>query len=270
MQDSSLRGYRSQRVSSGRPFGGSLQGVRGYDESSYGNGMAEVYDDWYASPPDTQACVERLASLAAAGRVLELGAGTGRLAIPLADRGLEVHALDGSAEMLDRLATKPGGDRVSPHVGDMAGTLPRGPFSLVFVAVNTFFGVLGTDAQRSTMHNVAARLAPGGCFVIEAFVPDASHEGDRVEVRDLAVDRVVLSISRTDSGTQRAMGQFVEFRDGQPVRLRPWAIQWASTDQLDAMAADAGLRLESRWADWQGSEYGPDSVNHVTVYRVNS
>lgn len=244
--------------------------MRGYDESSYGDGMAEVYDDWYASPPDTQACVERLASLAAGGRVLELGAGTGRLAIPLAERGLEVHALDGSPDMLERLAAKPGGAQVSLHVGDMAGTLPDGPFALVFVAVNTFFGVLGTEAQRSTMHNVASRLSPGGRFVIEAFVPDASHEGDRVEVRDLAVDRVVLSISRTDSGTQRAMGQFVELRDGQPVRLRPWAIQWATTEQLDLMASAAGLHVESRWADWQGSGYGPDSVNHVTVYRRNT
>ena len=244
--------------------------MHGYDESSYGDGMAEVYDEWYASSPDTPVCVERLASLAAGGPVLELGAGTGRLAIPLSDRGLEVHALDGSPDMLNRLGAKPGGDRVLLHAGDMAGDLPTGPFSLVFIAVNTFFGVLGTDAQQSTMRNIAERLTRGGRFVVEAFVPDASHEGDRVEVRDLTADRVVLSISRTDSAAQRAMGQFVEFRDGQPVRLRPWAIQWATVDQLDAMAGRAGLSLESRWADWQGSTYGPDSVNHVSVYRMNS
>jgi len=241
--------------------------VRGYDESSYGEGMAEVYDDWYATPPDTGACVERLAALARGARVLELGAGTGRLAIPLAGLGLEVHALDGSAGMLDRLAAKPGGDRVTRHVADMADPLPEGPFGLVFVAVNTFFGVRDANRQALMMGNVARVLSPGGCFVIEAFVPDADHDGDRVEVRDLAADRVVLSVSRTEAADQQAFGQFIELRDGHPVRLRPWAIRWATVEQLDTMAEGAGLSLESRWAGWNEDEYGPDSINHISVYR---
>lgn len=244
--------------------------MRGYDESSYGDGMADVYDDWYASPPDTDACVAtlvRLARLATGGRVLELGAGTGRLAIPIAGAGLGVDALDGSAEMLHRLAAKAGGELVTCHVGDMGGDLPSGPFALVFVAVNTFFGILGDDAQEQTMRRIADRLVPGGRFVVEAFVPDAQHEGDRVEVRDLAADRVVLSISRTQAGTQQAMGQFVELRDGAPVRLRPWAIRWATVAQLDTMAAAAGLEREARWADWTGAAFDTDSAHHVTVYR---
>ena len=241
--------------------------MRGYDESSYGDGMADVYDEWYASPSETEACVDRLAQLAAGGRVLELGAGTGRLAIPLAQRGLEVHALDGSTAMLDRLAAKDGGGAVRRHTGDMAGPLPDGPFGLVFVAVNTFFGVLDVSAQESLMRNVAERLAPGGRFVIEAFVPDASLEGDRIEVRDLAADRVVLSISRTEAGAQRAIGQFVELRDGEPVRLRPWAIRWATVAQLDAMAAAAGLSIEVRWANWSETPFDAESTHHISVFR---
>jgi len=241
--------------------------MRGYDESSYGDGFADVYDDWYAAPADTEACVAALARLAEGRPVLELGAGTGRLAIPLAEQGLPVVALDGSAEMLTRLAAKPGGDRVRCHVGDMGSELPSGPFGLVFVAVNTFFGILGAEAQGRAMRHVTERLMPGGRFVIEAFVPDAQHEGDRVEVRDLAADRVVLSISRTEAGTQQAMGQFVELRDGAPVRLRPWAIRWATVDQLDAMAAAAGLTLESRWSNWLGAHFDTDSAHHVSIYR---
>ena len=244
--------------------------MRGYDGSSYGDGMADVYDEWYAAPADTDACVATLARLADGGPILELGAGTGRLAIPLARLGLEVHALDGSADMLRRLAEKPGGSDVHCHVGDMAGALPDGLFRLVFVAVNTFFGVLDENAQRCAMQSIADRLPAGGRFVMEAFVPDAQQDGDRIEVRDLAADRVVLSISRTDASAQQAIGQFVELRDGQPVRLRPWAIRWATVEQLDDMAGRAGLAVEARWATWNGTEFDSDSVNHVTVYRRES
>ena len=138
---------------------------------------------------------------------------------------------------------------------------------LVFVAVNTFFAIPDAAAQQQAFHHVAEQLDDGGRFVVEAFVPEAQHDGDRVDVRDLSADRVVLAISRTDSAAQRAIGQFVELRDGQPVRLRPWAIRWSTPEQLDAMATGAGLRLEHRWASWTGDPYGPDSTNHVSVYR---
>jgi len=244
--------------------------MRGYDEASYGDGMADVYDDWYAAPPDTDACIAALAALAPQGRVLELGAGTGRLAIPLAQRGLEMHALDGSAEMLRRLAAKPGGERVTCHVGDMATDLPPGPFDLVFVAVNTFFGILEPAAQAGAMLGIAERLRTGGYFVIEAFVPEQDADGDRIDVRDLSADRVVLSISRTDAAKQQAMGQFVELRDGMPVRLRPWAIRWALPEELDVMASASGLALESRWSSWAGAPFTAESSNHVSVYRKPS
>jgi len=242
--------------------------VRGYDEASYGNGMADVYDDWYADPPGTLECIATLTRLAGTGRVLELGAGTGRLAIPLAAAGLEVDALDGSGAMLDRLIAKPGGAAVHPHLAGLGGPLPSGPFSLVFVAVNTFFGLPSAAAQQAAFHAVAVVVAPDGRFVVEAFVPDARHEGDRIEIRDLSADRVVLSVSRTDPATQLAVGQFVDLRDGDVVRLRPWTIRWATPDQLDEMALAAGFTVEHRWSDWAGTPFGPDSVNRVTIYRA--
>lgn len=241
--------------------------MRGYDGSSYGDGMADVYDDWYPEPPDTDTCVATLALLADHGSVLELGAGTGRLAIPLARTGLEVHALDGSARMIERLVAKAPDVRIATSVGDMGGPLPSGPFSLVFVAVNTFFGLVDDGAQEAAMQRVADALQPGGRFVIEAFVPASAPDGDRIDVRNLTADRVVLSISRTDAGAQRASGQFVELRDGEPVRLRPWAIKWATPEQLDRIAAACGLVLEHRWGGWDRRDFGPDSTAHVSVYR---
>lgn len=243
--------------------------MRGYDGSSYGDGMAEIYDDWYPAPSDTEVCVSTLAALADGASVLELGAGTGRLAIPLAQRGLDIHALDGSARMIERLQTKSGAETVTTHVSDMGAPLPPGPFGLVFVAVNTFFGLIDEGAQAAAMRHVAAVLTRPGRFVLEAFVPEARLDGDRVDVRDLTTDRVVLSVSRTDTTTQRASGQFIELRDGQPVRLRPWAIRWATTDQLDALAAAAGFTLEHRWGSWDRSPFGPDSTSHVSVYRLD-
>ena len=144
----------------------------------------------------------RLAVLAGAGPVLELGVGTGRLALPLAATGLEVHGIDTSPSMLDRLrakgeATGPGPGRVEGLLGDMASDLPAGPFRLVFAAYNTLFNLRTLAEQEACFRAVAARLAPAGRFVVEAFVPDdPPRSGTSVDVRELAVDRVVLAVAR--------------------------------------------------------------------------
>lgn len=240
--------------------------MRGYDEASYGEGMADVYDEWYEFP-DTSATVARLVALAGGGRVLELGAGTGRLALPLAAAGLEVHALDASPRMLDRLRTKPGGETVHVHLGGMAGDLPPGPFDLVFVAVNTLFNVVTEEEQRRLFVSVAGRLAPGGRFVVEAFVPADDGGRESVSVRSMGPDHVVLTIAVSDPVRQTAAGHFVELRDGEPVRLRPYQVRYATPPQLDAMAAAAGLHVEARHAGWRGEPFTTDSPNRVTTYR---
>lgn len=241
--------------------------MRGYDDSSYGDGFADVYDEWYQGISDVDTTTRTLAELAGGGRVLELGVGTGRLAIPLAARGVEVHGLDTSERMLERLAAKQGSAAVHVHQGDMVDHMPTGPFAVVFVAYNTFFNLLSEERQRECCQQVATRLVDGGVFVIEAFVPDPHHDpASGVSVRSVAADRVVLSVSTADPDAQRAEGQYVDITEAGGVRLRPWSIRWATPAQIDEMAAAAGLTLLHRWEAFDGSPFGPDSPRHVSAF----
>ncbi len=243
----------------------------GYDATTYGDRFADVYDDWYGDITDTDACVDALARLAGRGPVLELGVGTGRLAIPLAARGLAITGLDSSAAMLARLASKPGGAGVTGVVGDMAD--PKGPglnpgsFGLAFVAYNTLFNLIAPGEQQRCLTNVAAMLTSDGSFVVEAFVPDTSaHADDTVAPRQVTADRVVLSVSRSNPERQEVLGQYVDITEA-GIKLRPWHIRWATTTQLDDMAAAAGLVLADRWATWTGEPFNGDAPAHVSVYR---
>ncbi|MGD9704944.1 MAG: class I SAM-dependent methyltransferase [Acidimicrobiia bacterium] len=244
--------------------------MRGYDEASYGDAFADIYDDWYADLTDASATVARLGRLAGAGPVLELGVGTGRIAVPLAvATGVPVFGVDASEQMLARLSAKPGGDLVTAVLGDMTGTgLPAGSFTLVYVTYNTFFSILTDADQRLCCTAVASRLAPGGRFVIEAFVPvEPPQQGSVVELRSMAVDRVVLSVSIHDAASQRAEGHLIELTEGNGVRLRPWSIHYSTPEQLDVMAAEAGLELESRVAGWHDEPFDEASTHHVSTYR---
>lgn len=243
--------------------------VRGYNDASYGDAFADVYDDWYAGITDVATSVHTLAALAKGGRVLELGVGTGRLAIPLAATGLEVHGIDSSAAMLQQLGAKPGAASVHVILGDMADDLPSGPFSLVFVAYNTFWGLLTEARQQACCEQVAQRLGSDGAFVVEAHVPDPSlHDPpSQVGVRSLAVDRVVLSVTRARVEEQIAEGHFIDITEAGGVRLRPWSIRWVTVEQLDQMAAAAGLKLADRWESFDKSPFGAGSTRHMSVYR---
>jgi SAM-dependent methyltransferase len=247
--------------------------VRGYDHRSYGDGFADVYDEWYADVTDVGATVTRVVQLAAAGgRVLELGVGTGRLAVPMADAGLDVVGIDSSEAMLAKLRERDPERLVDAVLGDITSDLPAGPFDVVLIAYNTIFNLLGEHDQPRLFQHVAARLAPGGAFVVEAFVP--ASEGVRgtatsseVSVRSMAVDHVVLSVSVNRHDQQLAEGQFVQFSQDGGVRLRPWSIRWATPEQLDAMATAAGLRLDARVGEMDGTAFTDDSARHVSIYR---
>jgi SAM-dependent methyltransferase len=200
--------------------------------------------------------------------VLELGVGTGRLAIPLARTGLQVTGVDSSAAMLERLKAKPGGTSVETLVGDMVDPPVGGRrFSLVFAAYNTLFNLTDPGAQEACFENVAGLLTGDGRFVVEAFVPDPDRVGptDVVVPRRVAADRVVLSVTQSRPGDQTLLGQYIDItEDG--IRLRPWHIRYAGPDQLDAMAGAAGLRLDTRSAGWQSERFDDDSPTHVSVY----
>ena len=243
--------------------------VRGYDDASYGEGFADVYDEWYAGITDVSTTVAVLTRLADDGRVLELGVGTGRLAIPLAATGLEVHGVDSSTAMLQRLVAKPGGDAVHVTVGDMSDDLPVGPFTLAFVAYNTFWNLPTEARQRSCFSNVAQRLTADGVFVVEALVPDpALHDPpSQVGIRSLTADRVVLSVTRARVDEQLAEGQFIDITETGGVRLRPWSIRWVTVEQLDEMADAADFALVERWEAFDRSPFTPASARHVSVYR---
>ncbi len=238
----------------------------GYGPESYGDAIADVYDEWYPMDAEGESAVAFLFEASRGGRVLELGVGTGKLAIPLAERGLEVHGVDSSPAMLDRLRAKPGGERVQVRVGDMAGDLPDGPFALVFVATNTFFGLCSIAEQQLAFVAIAARLGDDGRFVLDAFVPDDPPRSTSiVEVQKVTVDGVVISVSDADIPSQTAWGQMVEIRaDG--IRLRPWKVRWSTPAELDEMAAAAGLVLLERHSSWDKDPFTEDSSNHVSTY----
>ena len=260
-----------------------------YEDSTYGDAFADVYDEWYGGISDIATTTSTLLGLVDVGPVLELGVGTGRLAVPLATaaaaRRITVHGLDTSRSMLARLSERDPSGIVQPALGNMAGPLPRGPFGLVFVAYNTLFNLTSPDLQSSCFRAVADVLAPGGRFVVEAFVPDhaadpaADHPADPaadpaagrssdVSVRSIAAGRVVLSVSVQDPERQLAEGQFIEITESGGVRLRPWSIRYAAPDELDRMAADVGFVVEHRWASFARDPFDSNADRHVTVYRL--
>ncbi len=240
--------------------------MRGYDSSTYGDAFADVYDDWYRGLSDIDSTIAFLGDLANGGSVLELGVGTGRLAVPLRATVGSVTGVDSSQRMLDILQAKDQLGTVTWQLGDMVDDLPDARFDVVIVAYNTLFNLLTVERQRACFRAVAARLTDDGAFVVEAFVPQP-HTGSQVSVRSLDVDRVVLSASIHQAADQHAEGQFIEFTHGGGVRLRPWSIRWADPEQLDAMAADSGLELHQRWADFDRSTFDATSERHVSVYR---
>jgi len=242
--------------------------MEGYERSTYGDRFADVYDDWYPDVTDTDGCVELVAGLAAAAgsSVVELGVGTGRLAVPLAGRGLRVTGVDASRAMLDRAAAKPGGEALRLVEADMAAP-PLGDerFGVVLLAYNTLFNLVAEGDQARCLGWAAVHLAPVGSLLVEAFVPEADRPTAEVVPREITADRVVLSVSRSDPDAQEAMGQYVDITEA-GIRLRPWHVRWSTPAQLDAAADEAGLRLADRWAGWRHEPFTDESPVHVSRY----
>ncbi|HEY6748708.1 MAG TPA: class I SAM-dependent methyltransferase [Mycobacteriales bacterium] len=238
------------------------------DPGLFGRQWAATYDS--PGNPDPAPAVEFLAGLAAGGPVLELAVGSGRVALPLATRGIPVDGIEASPEMVALLRAKPGGDEIPVVVGDMADVGLPGPYPLVYLVFNTLFNLTRDGAQERCFGNVARVLAPGGAFVIEAYVPDPvdmDRQEQQVQVWSVTEEAVTIRLHQYDRAAQTFVRQTVTFTDG-GVQLKPFGMHYRWPEQIDELAAAAGLRLEARYAGWDRSPFGPGSPSHVSVYRA--
>jgi SAM-dependent methyltransferase len=242
--------------------------MAGFDDPAfYGDRWASVYDD-HGGGLDPGPAVDFLAGLAGGGRVLELAIGTGRVALPLALRGVSVEGIDASEAMVERLRAKPGGQSIPVTIGDMAEVRISGPFRLVYLVANTLFVLLSQARQAECFRTVAGVLDPGGMFVIECFVPDLTRfdRGQRVQTLAVTEDSAVFELSRHDAVQQRVTAQIVTL-DGDGMHLRPVALRYSWPSELDLMAAQAGLRLADRFGGWDRRPFDSASGGHVSVYQ---
>jgi SAM-dependent methyltransferase len=238
-----------------------------YTAATYGDRIADVYDELVPTTLDTDMAVATLVELAGTGPVLELGIGTGRLALPLAARGIQVQGIDASEAMVAKLRAKRGGDAIHVTIGDFADVPVDGTFPLVFIAFNTLFALLSQEAQVRCFANVAPRLADGGVFAVEAFVPDLAlyNRNQRLFVMDMDTSMVRIDAGRIQPSEQQVEAMQIVVSE-ERTRLFPVRLRYAWPAELDLMARLAGLRLLERWGDWDRRPFDDTSTRHVSVY----
>jgi SAM-dependent methyltransferase len=241
--------------------------VKGYQPmDSFDEATAEVYDD--EPRGDERSTVALLAELARGGPALELAIGTGRIALPLAARGIRVDGVDLSQAMVAKLRAKPDGERLSITMGDLADVPVEGDYKLIYIVFNTLFNVLTQEDQVRCFENVAKHLADDGLFVLEAFVPtflSRLRDDQYVDAEQVGVDRVTFDVGRHDPVAQRLDESHVVLSP-EGLRLFPIVTRYAWPSELDLMARIAGLRLKDRWAGWEREAFTSTSRNHVSVY----
>ena len=241
-----------------------MDGEDGY----FGERVAAAYDDETAEmfqPRAVDAAVDVLAGLAGGGRALELGIGTGRIALPLSRRGVPVHGIDLSRAMVARLRAKPGGDAIAVTIGDFATTRVDGTFSVAYLVFNTIMNLTTQEAQVACFRNVAAHLEPGGCFVIEVHVPELRRLPPGQNILPWHVSPAQWVSYSYDVATQEMRGHYVEFTNGRGEYTSiPFRYVWPA--ELDLMAQIAGLRLRERWAGWNREPFTGESRQHVSVW----
>ena len=236
-----------------------------YNVSDYGERFSDVYDDWYRTyDPDM---IGTLKELAQEGPALELGIGTGRIALPLARTGVEVHGIDASPSMVARLRAKPGGDAISVAMGNFADVDVEGEFSLIFIVFNTFFGLPSQDEQVRCFHQVARHLSEGGLFLIEAFVPDIQRFDMKhaAKMSKMKADEIAIDVPAHDGVNQRLDIQRVVISEKE-IRFYPAKFRYAWHSELDLMARLAGMNLRHRWGKWNQEPFTSTSEKHVSVY----
>jgi SAM-dependent methyltransferase len=236
-----------------------------FDSRLYGARWADNYDEWHDGLMDDEGAVAALADFAADGPALEFGVGTGRLAVPLAERGVEVTGVDISPEMLAKLREK--SSTVTVVEDDMATVSVGREFAVVFIAFNSIFILETQELQVELFRNAARHLRSGGRFVLETVVvkPPSLDQG-KLSVVKVWADQVMLSGGTTDAMTGNYTGTtMVVGADG--TRFYPESGRSCTHFEMDLMAQLAGLEREDRWSDWKGTPFGPKSELHVSIYR---
>lgn len=244
--------------------------MENYRTDTYGERIAVDYDEVFADleVPDSQ--IGLLRELARGGTAIELGVGTGRVAIPLARCGVPVIGVDSSPQMLERLKEKAPELPVFPVLGDATDfALDSHPdVTVAYIVFSTFFMLQDRDRQAACLRLMRSLLAPDGVFVVEVFVPHPELvDGGEMRVKSLTADQVVVQVSRHDAAAQRVDLQNIRFRQGQPITLFPTQVHYLWPDQLDELAAACGFQLNERHADWDGSQFTPTAAKHVSIYR---
>jgi SAM-dependent methyltransferase len=241
-----------------------------HDDGYFGERVAARYDDSSAdmfAPAAVDPVVDLLAELAGSGRALELGIGTGRIALPLAQRGVAVHGIELSNAMAARLREKPGGDAIDVTIGDFATTRVDGTFSLAYLIFNTIMNLTTQAEQVACFRNVAAHLEPGGCFVIEVGVPDLQRLPPGEVARPFHVSETRWGFDVYDVANQGLTSHHLETVDGRIEHVSmPFRYVWPA--ELDLMAQLAGMELRDRWSGWRREPFTSDSRDHVSVWQT--
>jgi SAM-dependent methyltransferase len=237
-----------------------VDAARRYDTPGTGMFAAEVLGP----------TVDRLAELARDGRALEFAIGTGRVAVPLAERGVPVAGIELSGPMIDRLRTKADEERIPVVVGDMASATVPGEYTLVYLVYNTISNLLTQAEQVACFHNAARHLRPGGCFVIELWVPELRTLPPGQHATVGHCEPGYMLVDTYDVVLQQVVSHHFHFGDDKQAQLfrSPHRYIWPA--ELDLMAQLAGFELESRHADWAGTEFTAESRSHVSVYRLGT
>ena len=237
----------------------------------FGEPVAQRYDESSAEsfePAVVEPMVDFLAELAGGGAALELGIGTGRVALPLARRGVRVHGIDLSAAMVERLRAKPGAQDIGVTVGDFATTVVEGRFSVAFLVFNTIMNLTTQDEQVACFRNAAAHLEPGGCFVIEVGVPALQRLPPGETVRPFTVSPTRLGFDEYDVVSQGLISHHYWAVDGAfEASSIPFRYVWPA--ELDLMARLAGMTLRERWEDWKRAPFTSESTGHVSVWETS-
>jgi SAM-dependent methyltransferase len=236
----------------------------------FGEPVAARYDESlgeWGDPATVEPAVDVLAELAGGGAALELGIGTGRLALPLAARGVPVHGIDLSEAMVARLRSKPGGDEIRVAIGDFARTRVDGSFAVVYLVFNTIMNLTTQDEQVACFENASAHLEPGGCFVVEVSVPQLQQLPRGQSIHPFRFDGPErFGFDEYDVANQRLVSHHFATRDG---TFGAWSIpfRYVWPAELDLMARIAGMTLRERWSGWRREPFTSESTSHVSIWQ---